>query len=226
MKDLNVRSNTNKLVSKRYSLKEEIANSITHGIGVVFSIVALTILIVYAVWKKSPINIVAFSIYGLCLTAMFTFSTLYHSFQKEKLKKLFRIFDHSAIYLFIAGTYTPISLLVLKGYWRIGVLVSVWTIALLGILFKIITYKKLDKYRAISLIIYIAMGWMAVITANPIIKALSIRFFLWILAGGLIYTFGTIFYAIKRIPFNHAIWHLFVLAGSVVHFLAIFFYLR
>ncbi len=220
-----VNRNNELINNRRYSVKEEIANCITHGIGILFSIVALTILLIYAIWKDSTIDIVAFSIYGLCLVSMFTFSTLYHSFQREKLKKIFRVFDHSAIYLFIAGTYTPIVLLVLKGSLRIWVLTIIWLIAFIGITFKIITYNRFDKYNVISLILYIGMGWMAIIMANQIIKNLSIDFFIWILAGGLIYTVGTIFYAIKRIPFNHAIWHIFVLAGSVVHFIAIFIYL-
>lgn len=217
---------SNQLLSKRYSLREEIANSITHGIGVIFSIVTLTILLVFAIWKRSPISIVGFSIYGFCSICLYLASTLYHSFQREKLKKILRIFDHSSIYLFIAGTYTPVALLCLKGYWRVGMLTAVWLIAILGITFKIVTYKKFDNYKVFSLILYVFMGWLVVIAIRPMLEMIPSGFLMWLLAGGLFYTVGVIFYVIKKIPFNHAIWHLFVLGGSVMHFLGIFIYLR
>jgi hemolysin III len=214
-----------KSTGKRYSLKEEIANSITHGIGVVFSIITLTMLIVYAVWKKSPISITSFSIYGACSICLYLSSTLYHSFQKERIKKIFRIFDHSSIFLFIAGTYTPIALLTLDGYWRIGILSAVWIIAVFGILFKVLTFNKFERYKAVSLIMYIFMGWILVIAVKPMLQRVPFGFFVWLLAGGIVYTAGAVIYSIKKIPYNHAIWHVFVLAGSVVHFLGIFKYL-
>ncbi|SNS13846.1 hemolysin III [Anaerovirgula multivorans] len=211
--------------NKKYSFREELANSITHGVGIVFSIVVLTILLVYAIWQRNATSIVAFSIYGLCSIVLYSSSTLYHSFRKEKIKKIFRVFDHSSIFLFIAGTYTPVALLALEGYWRIGILVGAWVIAAAGIVFKIITFNQFDKYKAFSLILYIAMGWLLVIAIKPMIQSMPLAFFGWLLAGGLAYTLGTIFYAIKKIPYNHAIWHLFVLGGSVLHFLGIFRYL-
>ncbi|WP_432665589.1 hemolysin III family protein [Wukongibacter baidiensis] len=226
MKSYNNNPQINQLLSKKYSLKEEIANSITHGIGVLFSVVTLTILLVFAIWKKSTISIVSFSIYGFCSICLYLASTLYHSFQKEKLKMILRVFDHSSIYLFIAGTYTPVALLCLKGYWRVGILITVWLIAVSGIAFKIFTYKKFDKYKFLSLILYILMGWLVVVAIKPMLEAVPFGFLMWLLAGGLFYTVGTVFYAIKKIPFNHAIWHLFVLGGSVMHFLGIFIYLR
>ncbi|KDR96766.1 hemolysin III [Peptoclostridium litorale DSM 5388] len=213
------------LLSRRYSFKEEIANSITHGVGVIFSIVALTMLLVYAILQRRAISIVGFSIYGICSISLYLASTLYHSFKNEKAKRILRIFDHSSIYLFIAGTYTPVALLSMKGYWRIGILSGVWAIAILGILFKVFTYKKIDKYKAFSIALYIVMGWIVVIAVKPMIENVPIGFFMWLLAGGIVYTVGTVFYAIKKIPYNHAIWHLFVLAGSVLHFLGIFIYL-
>lgn len=212
-------------MGKRYSIKEEIANGITHGIGVVFGIVALTILLVLAILKGDVPKIVAFSIYGACIILMFLSSTLYHSLTKEKAKQVLRVFDHSSIFLFIAGTYTPIVLLTLRGYLRIGILIAIWAIALSGVGFKIFTFGKFDKYKALSLIIYIGMGWIAIIPIKAIISATSINFFYWILAGGLLYTLGTIFYGVKKIPYNHAIWHVFVLAASVTHFLGIVLYL-
>ncbi len=213
-------------VKPKYTIKEEVANSITHGIGALFSIVTLTILLVYSISEKNTISIVAFSIYGFGSISLYLASTLYHSFQQEKLKKIFRLFDHSSIYLYIAGTYTPIILLSMTGYWRTGLLIAVWSIALLGIIFKVLTFNNFEKYKVASLSLYIFMGWLLVIAIKPMIESVPIKFFMWLLAGGIVYTVGTIFYAIKKIPYNHAIWHLFVLAGSVIHFFGIFLYLR
>ncbi|HLS53451.1 MAG TPA: hemolysin III family protein [Tissierellaceae bacterium] len=212
-------------MKKRYTKREEIANGITHGIGIVFGIVALTILLFLAIQNKNIPAIVSFSIYGLCIILMFTSSTLYHSLTKENIKKILRVFDHSSIFLFIAGTYTPVALLTLKGSLRIGILIGIWLIAIAGVIFKIFTFGKFDKYKALSLAIYIGMGWLAIIPIRAIIRATSINFFYWILAGGLLYTLGTLFYSIKRIPYNHAIWHIFVLAASITHFLGIVLYL-
>ncbi|TCO71845.1 PAQR family membrane homeostasis protein TrhA [Marinisporobacter balticus] len=216
---------TNESMGRRYSFKEEIANSISHGIGILFSVVTLTILLVYAIWEKKPISITGFSIYGVCSICLYVASTLYHSFQKERVKRILRVFDHSSIFLCIAGTYTPVALLAMDGYWRIGILISVWSIALIGILFKIFTFNKFEKYKVVSLALYILMGWVVVIAVKPMLEMVPIGFFMWLLAGGIIYTVGAIFYAFKKIPYNHAIWHVFVLAGSVVHFLGIFRYL-
>lgn len=212
-------------MSKKYSKFEEIFNSVTHGIGVVFGIVALTILLYIAIKKGSVSEIVAFSIYGACIILMFLSSTLYHSFTKEKVKKILRVFDHSSIFLFIAGTYTPIVLLTLEGTMRVGILVAIWSIAIAGVVFKIFTYGKYDRFKKASVLIYIAMGWFAILPVKAIINATSINFFYWILAGGLLYTLGTIFYSNKRIPLNHGIWHLFVLAASITHFIGIAIYL-
>lgn len=206
---------------KKYTKYEEIANGITHGLGVIFGIVALTILLILAIQKKNVPGIVAFSVYGACIILMFTSSTLYHSLTIEKVKSILRVFDHSSIFLFIAGTYTPVALLALKGGLRIGILIGVWLIAFSGVAFKILTFGKFDKFKILSLIIYIGMGWIALIPIKAIINATSVNFFYWILAGGLLYTLGTLFYSIKRIPYNHAIWHIFVLAASLAHFLGI-----
>lgn len=212
-------------MKKNYGKIEELINCITHGAGIIFGIIALTIMLIISIKKGDVSEIVAFSIYGACIIFMFLSSTLYHSFTIEKVKKILRVFDHSAIFIFIAGTYTPIVLLTLTGKFKIFMLVAIWAIALSGILFKIFTYGKFDKYNMISLIIYIAMGWIALIPVKQIIEATSMNFFYWILAGGLIYTLGTIFYKNKKIPFNHAIWHVFVLAASITHFVGIVTYL-
>ncbi|QUH19767.1 PAQR family membrane homeostasis protein TrhA [Alkaliphilus sp. B6464] len=213
------------ILNKRYTVKEEIANGITHGIGILFGIAALTILLFLSIKKRDLLSIVSFSIYGSCIILMYLSSTLYHSITNQNIKKILRVFDHSSIYLFIAGTYTPIALLAMKGYLRIGVLTAVWSIAIFGIVFKITTYTKMDKFKKLSLALYLGMGWITVFTVKPIIQMASLRFFIWILVGGLIYTLGTIFYSMKRIPYSHAVWHVFVLGASVIHFLGIFLYL-
>lgn len=213
------------LLTKRYTLKEEIANSISHGLGVVFSIVALVLLLVYSVSKSNITAIVAFSIYGTSGIFLYLASTLYHSFRIESVKRILRVLDHSSIYLYIAGCYTPIALLGMEGGWRVGIIIAVWLIAAGGVTFKILTYKSYEKYKKYSLAIYLAMGWIAVVTVKPLLTNLPLSFLMYLLAGGLVYTVGTIFYAFKKIPYNHAIWHLFVLGGTVVHFLGIFKYL-
>ena len=213
------------LLGKMYTLKEEIANGVTHGLGVLFGIASLIVLLVLSIRKGNTMSIVAFSIYGACLILMYLSSTLYHSITNEKAKQILRVFDHSSIFLFIAGTYTPIILLTMTGNLRVGILSAIWIIAVSGVVFKIVTFNKFDKYKAISLAIYIGMGWIAVFTIKPIIQMTSVGFFMWVLGGGLLYSFGTIFYANKRIPYNHAIWHLFVLAASVAHFVGILIYL-
>lgn len=217
--------NENKLLSKKYSKAEEIFNGISHGMGVVFGIVALTILLVISIRKGDVSSIVAFSIYGGCIILMFLSSTLYHSITIEKVKRILRVFDHSSIFLFIAGTYTPIALLALKGNLRLIILIGIWAIALSGVIFKIATYNKFDKFKILSVLIYIGMGWLAIIPIRSIINETSINFFYWILGGGILYTVGTIFYGNKKIPFNHGIWHIFVLAASITHFLGILKYL-
>ena len=164
-------------MSKNYAKIEEILNSVTHGIGVVFGIFALTVLLILSIRKGDVSSIVAFSIYGACIILMFLSSTLYHSFTIKKVKEILRVFDHSAIFLCIAGSYTPIVLLTLTGKFKIFMLVGIWTIALGGILFKIFTYGKFDKYKVASLIIYIGMGWIALIPIKAIIDATSINFF-------------------------------------------------
>jgi hemolysin III len=209
----------------KYSKREEIANAITHGIGIVFGIAVLIILLLFSVRKGDTISITAFSVYGICLILMYLSSTLYHSFRNVKIKEILRVFDHSSIYLFIAGTYTPVALLALEGNLRIGIMVAVWIIAILGVIFKIVTAGKFDRFKALSLITYIAMGWIAVFTIKPIVEMTSLNFFFWLLGGGIIYSLGTIFYSIKAIPYNHAIWHLFVLAGTVLHFVGMLLHL-
>ena len=208
-----------------YTKKEEILNGVTHGLGVVFGVVGLVFLLIKSILKKDIPAIVSFSIYGACIILMFMSSTLYHSITNIKAKKILRVFDHSSIFLFIAGTYTPIVILTLTGNLKWGVLSGIWILAIAGVIFKIVTYGKFDKFKLLSVFLYIGMGWVAIIPIKAIIDATSLSFFLYILAGGLLYTLGTIFYSIKKIPYNHAIWHLFVLSASIIHFIGIFLYL-
>ncbi len=207
----------------RQSLGEEIANSITHGIGAALATAALTILVVFAALKGDAWQVVSFSIYGASLIIMYISSTLYHAFTNKKVKRYFRIMDHSAIFLLIAGTYTPITLLPLRDTdWGWTIFGLIWGMAILGILFKFMFYGKLEK---LSVVFYILMGWLAVIAIKPMLEILPTGLLIWIAVGGLSYTFGIIFYAWNKLPYSHSIWHLFVLGGSISHFFGILLYL-
>ena len=205
-----------------YHLGEEIANSITHGIGAILSIAALSILVVFASQHKDAWRIVSFSIYGATLFLLYLTSTLYHAFTHEKLKKFFRLMDHSCIYLLIAGTYTPPTLIAMRGAWGWTLFGLIWAMAAAGLVFKAF---NMGKYQFISVVIYIIMGWLAIVAIKPMLAALPAGMFAWFLVGGLFYTFGVVFYAWEKLPYNHAIWHLFVLGGSITHFFGILFYL-
>lgn len=210
------------MLSTRYSVKEEIFSSITHGVGALLSIAALCILVAVASIKGDVSRIVSFSIYGFSLIFLYTSSTLYHSIFHEKSKRVLRIFDHISIYLVIAGSYTPIALVSMHGPWGWGIFATIWSLALVGIISKIFAINKM-KY--LSTIMYVLMGWLIVFAIKPMLAMVPQGFFGWLLAGGLIYTFGVIFYVCKKIPFNHGIWHLFVLGGSAIHYLGILKYI-
>ena len=206
----------------RYTFAEELFNSISHGIGALLSIVALVVLVAFASAKGDVWRIVSFSIYGFTLFFLYTSSTLYHSVFHEKVKRVLRIFDHVAIFIFIAGCYTPITLVAMRGPWGWTIFGVVWGIAIVGTLLKIFA---INRFKYLSLFLYILMGWLIIIAIKPMLAMLPPGLFFWLLAGGLLYSIGIIFYVWKRLPFNHGIWHLFVLAGSTVHFLGILFYL-
>jgi len=210
------------LLVNRYTLKEEIFNSVTHGIGALLSIAALVILVAYASIKGDPWRIVSFSIYGFTLFFLYVSSTLYHSVFHEKTKRIFRVFDHISIYLLIAGSYTPITLISLRGTWGWILFSVVWALAITGIIIKIVSFEKM---RMVSLIMYITMGWLVVIAIKPMLTMIPMGFFPWLVASGLCYSIGVIFYLWKKIPFNHGIWHLFVLGGSATYFFGLLFYL-
>ncbi len=199
-----------------HSTGEEIANAITHGIGVIFAIAALVILIVFSAGKGAK-YIVSVSIYGATLFLLYLASTLYHSL-KGKAKDVFRIFDHSAIYLLIAGTYTPFTFLIIRGWQGWFLFGIIWTLAITGILFKVFFT---GRFTLLSTLLYILMGWIVVVFIKSVIKFMPHNGLILLVMGGLSYTLGAVFYVFKWFKFHHAVWHLFVLAGSVLHFFAI-----
>lgn len=218
----NLSNNTAAISHAQYSIGEEIANSITHGIGAALSIAALVLLVVFASQHQDAWRIVSFSIYGTTLFLLYLASTLYHAFTHEKVKNFFRLLDHSCIFLLIAGTYTPPTLIAMRGTWGWTLFTLIWSLAVGGLIFEAI---NVGKYKIISVLIYITMGWLAIFAIKPMLEALPEGMFTWFLVGGLFYTSGIIFYACKKIPYNHAIWHLFVLGGSITHFFGILFHL-
>ncbi|MBN2528800.1 MAG: hemolysin III family protein [Deltaproteobacteria bacterium] len=208
-------SQTETHIFENQSRGEEIANSITHGIGALAAIAATVVLIVLAALSHSAVKVVGVSIFGATMVMLYTASTLYHGIQSPGVKHLFHIFDHSAIFLLIAGTYTPISLVALQGGWGWSIFGVTWGLAALGI---VVTAIFFNRARYISLALYIAMGWLVVFTGPRLFEALSFPALVWLFTGGVLYTGGVIFYRMKQLHFHHMIWHLFVLAGSACHF--------
>jgi hemolysin III len=202
-------------------LGDEWANSLTHALGLVLSFIGGAYLVMNAWTEDNQEKVVALSIYGICLILLYATSTLYHAVRHHRLKKLFRTFDHCAIYLCIAGTYTPVTNLVLEKPWGDLLFSLVWGLAFLGICFKMF---YTHRFKGLSLCIYIAMGWLIVIAAEPFFNSFPYEGICWIFFGGLSYTLGIIFYLLDKRRFYHAIWHLFVLGGSASHFAA-FLYL-
>lgn len=205
-------------ITHTYSKREEIANAISHSVGVVFSIAALPLLIVFASLEGSVASIVSFTIYGVTMVLLYVSSTLLHAFPEGRVKNLFEVFDHSSIYLFIAGSYTPILVNVIGGKLGMTLLAVLWTIAGAGILFKVFFVKR---FVYVSTALYIAMGWLIVLAWQPLVTNFDDMGLLLLIIGGLLYTVGAIFYLFRWFPFHHMVWHLFVLAGTIVHFFAI-----
>ncbi len=211
--------------NSREYFKIEMANAISHGLGVLLGIIFLLMLIIPSVKSGNVLKVVAFSIYGGCFIFLFLMSTIYHAVQREKIKKILRIFDHVSIYYFIAGSFTPVILLLTRGKFRLFFIILIWAIALFGTVFKITTYKNYDKLKTISVIIYIAMGWLSVFLIKPIVTNTTWKFMFLLVLGGLVYTGGTYFYKSKRFKYSHVIWHFFVLAASIIHFIAFYLYI-
>lgn len=212
-----------KRIRPTYTLGEEIVNSVSHGLGAALSAAGTAILIVFAAWQHNVWAIVSCAIYGASLFLLYMSSTLYHSFQQPRVKALFRIFDHCTIFLLIAGTYTPFTLVTLRSYdpvlgWSLfGV---VWAAAVLGI---VLNSVDLERFKIFSMVCYVAMGWVIVVAMKPLLATLPAGGIWLLLAGGLAYTVGITFFVI-RVRYMHSIWHFFVLAGSVLHFLSILLY--
>lgn len=204
-----------------YSVGEEIANSITHGVGALLSIGGLAVLVGFASLRGDAWHIASCSIFGTTLILLYVASTLYHSIPMPDVKVILRMIDHSAIYLLIAGTYTPFLLVNLRGPWGWSLLATIWGIAIVGILLKTTSFGRLP---GVSLTLYLAMSWLIIIAIKPMLAVLDRGGLELLLLGGLTYTAGIIFYCWEKLPYSHAIWHLFVLAGSCFHFFAILFY--
>ncbi|KOO14812.1 hemolysin [Vibrio xuii] len=207
-----------------YSAKEEFANTLTHALGMLLSIVGLVLLLVKASqYNADAMTIASMSIYGGSMILLFLASTLYHAIANPRAKRALKTFDHCAIYLLIAGSYTPFLLVTLRTPLAIGLMAVIWGIALFGIIMKL---AFVYRFKKLSLVTYLTMGWLSLIVIYQLAMNLSIEGLTLLAAGGVIYSLGVIFYVAKRIPYNHAIWHGFVLAGCACHFFAIYLYVQ
>lgn len=206
---------------QRFSFAEEIAHAVTHGIGLLLSIAALVILVVFASLHGDAWRVVSAAIFGTTLILLYAASTVYHALPSSRAKGIMRLLDHSAIYLLIAGTYTPLVLGVLYGAWGWTLFGLVWGLALAGIILKSISGVK---YHGVSLAIYVAMGWIVLIAVKPLLEKMPAPGIAWLVAGGVFYTGGIWFYRHKEMRYSHTIWHLFVIAGTVCHVVAVIGY--
>jgi hemolysin III len=204
-----------------YTPGEEIAHAVTHGVGLVLSIAGLAVLVAAASVRGDAWHVVGCAVFGATLVMLYTASTLYHSIRHQRAKRVLRQLDHAAIYFLIAGSYTPFTLVSLRGGWGWTLLALVWGLAVLGITLQV---TKPSVRRRPSVPIYLAMGWLVVIAFGPLVRSLESQGLLLLVLGGFAYTVGLVFYAWRRLPYNHAVWHLFVLAGSVCHFACVLGY--
>lgn len=205
----------------KYTFGEELFNSISHGVGVILSIAALVLLIVFAAVKKSGYGLASGIVYGISLIILYTMSMVYHIVQNEKGKAVLRIFDHCSIFVLIAGTYTPYLLVTLDktlGWVMFGI---IWGMAVIGIVLNAI---DLERFKKVSLVCYVIMGWAIILTIKPLVRAIPFMGVFLLMLGGVFYTVGVIFYVLKKYRYMHSVWHLFVLGGSVCHFLSILLY--
>ncbi len=206
---------------KRNRKKEELLNVVTHGTGALLSLAALVALL----WVSAggtQLQLAALAVFGISLMALYTASTIYHAMTRLRWKRLFQTVDHLCIYLLIAGTYTPVALLGMKGIWGWIIFGLIWVFAIIGFIFKL---SPLRRYEKISLGLYLLMGWLIVIALKPLIASMPAEPLLLLLAGGICYTTGVYFFVKENVPYYHTVWHLFVLAGSAFHFFGIFWYL-
>jgi hemolysin III len=205
-------------MNKRY---ERLANVLTHGVALVLSIGGAVGLIIASVWRGTARHIVASSIFAASLILLYSSSVLYHAFTAPRVKRIFHSLDHSAIYVLIAGTYTPFTLVSLRGGWGWSLFGVLWGLALCGVVLK---FFIVGRFPALSTGVYVLMGWIGVIALKPLLAAVSLHGFLWVLAGGIFYSGGVVFYMAKKMSYSHAVWHLFVLGGSICHYGAVYFY--
>ena len=205
----------------RSSPAEELANSVTHAVGIVLAIAGLAVMMGFASTYGNAWHIVSASIFGATMILLYTASTLYHSVQAPRGKALLRIFDHCAIFLLIAGTYTPFTLVNLRGPWGWSLFGTVWGLALLGIIYEL---TPLRRYRLVTHVLYIGMGWAVVAAIKPMFSSIAPGGLALMVAGGLAYTLGIGFYALRKMRYHHAVWHIFVLVGTTLHFFAVLFY--
>ena len=204
------------------SVGEEIANAVTHGLGLLLAIAGLILLVVRMSVQNDLIGLASVAIYGTTLVTLYLASTLYHSVKAPEIKRLMRVFDHTAIYLLIAGTYTPLTLIVLRDSWGWALFAAVWTLAIVGVTYKLFAF---GRFQRLSLALYLGMGWLAILAISPLMKALDPAGIALIGAGGLAYTLGVVFYVLQRRRYFHAIWHLFVMGGSILHYLAVLLFM-
>jgi len=207
--------------SRAWSVGEEVAHSVTHGIGLLASVAGLVFLVILAAATRDPWRITSCAVYASTLVLLYAASTLYHALSATRARKVLRVLDHSAIFLLIAGTYTPFALVSLRGPWGWTLLGIVWGLALLGVTAKAVFGTR---WPLVSTALYVGMGWVVLLAVRPLVAHVPPGGIAWLLAGGLAYTGGVVFYAWTRLRYSHAIWHLFVLAGSVCHYVAVVLY--
>jgi len=208
-------------MQQRYPRSEELASSVTHGVGAVLSLAGLTALVIDASRYGSAKHIVGCAVFGAALVFLYTASTLYHSVRSVRLKHILKVIDHSCIYLLIAGTYTPFTLVTLEGPVGWSLFCIVWGLAAAGIVFQIFF---VHRFKLLSTLAYIGMGWLVIFAIKPLVSAMPTGGLILVTAGGLAYTLGAVFYLLKKMPFNHAVWHVFVLVGSTFHYFAVMRY--
>ena len=201
-----------------HHVREELANALTHGLGAAAALAGGAVLVTLAALNGDGWKLAGAIVFGLCLLLLYLASTLYHAVQHPVLKGRLKVFDHCAIYLLIAGTYTPFTLIGLRGPWGWGLFAAIWTLALAGVVFKLFFT---GRYRRLSTLVYVAMGWLVLVALKPLFGALDSWTLGWLFTGGACYTLGTVFYHRPSLRYSHAIWHLFVVAGSVCHYVAV-----
>jgi len=208
---------------QNYTFKEEVANSISHGLGILFGVVSIPILIAFATLENNVPAIVGSGIYGFSFLMLFTFSTLYHSIPQIEIKRIMKVMDHISIYFLIAGTYTPFVLILALNGRGIAILSVLWGLTFLGIAFKVLF---VNRFKFLSLLIYLAMGWIVLVAPNLFFAKMPTPSMVLMFVGGGLYSLGVVFYVWKKLPYNHAIWHVFVLGGSVCHYIGILLCIR